>query len=132
MIAGGNGGSIINISSQMGHVGGVDRTVYAASKHAIEGMTKSMAIEWGLHGIRVNTICPGFVQGNWLREGMGAERYDATLSHLEKTTPLRKAGTPEEMAEAAVWFLEGAGHITGEVLIVDSGLHLGAAPMIAR
>ena len=55
-------GSLINISSQMGHVGGVDRAVYAASKHAVEGFTKAMAIEWGRHQIRVNTICPTFIR----------------------------------------------------------------------
>ena len=55
-------GSLINISSQMGHVGGVDRAVYAASKHAVEGFTKAMAIEWGSHEIRVNTICPTFIR----------------------------------------------------------------------
>ena len=54
-------GSIIQISSQMGHVGGIDRAVYCASKHAVEGMTKAMAIEWGGRGIRVNTICPTFI-----------------------------------------------------------------------
>ena len=55
-------GSIIHISSQMGHVGGIDRTVYSSSKHAIEGMVKSMAIEWGLYDIRINTICPTFIR----------------------------------------------------------------------
>ena len=55
-------GSIIHISSQMAHVGGVDRAVYSASKHALEGMIKSMAIEWGVNGIRVNSICPTFVR----------------------------------------------------------------------
>ena len=58
----GRGGSIIQVSSQMAHVGGVDCAVYCASKHAVEGMTKSMAIEWGHHNIRVNTICPTFIR----------------------------------------------------------------------
>ena len=62
LIAGQKPGSIITISSQMGHVGGIDRAVYSATKHALEGMTKSMAIEWGPHGIRVNTICPTFIR----------------------------------------------------------------------
>ncbi|HMQ58468.1 MAG TPA: SDR family oxidoreductase, partial [Rhizobiaceae bacterium] len=62
MIEGGRGGSIITVSSQMGHVGGVDRSVYAASKHAVEGMTKAMAIEWGPHNVRVNTIGPTFIR----------------------------------------------------------------------
>ena len=62
MIADGRHGSIINISSQMAVVGGIDRAVYCASKHAVERFTKSMAIELGPHRIRVNTICPTFIR----------------------------------------------------------------------
>ena len=62
LIAAGKPGSLINVSSQMGHVGGIDRAVYCATKHALEGMTKAMAIEWGPHGIRVNTLCPTFIR----------------------------------------------------------------------
>ena len=64
MISAGKRGSIINISSQMGHVGGPRRTVYCASKHALEGLTKAMAIELGSVGIRVNTICPTAAPGD--------------------------------------------------------------------
>jgi 3-oxoacyl-[acyl-carrier protein] reductase len=63
---------------------------------------------------------------------MGDEAYEAAKAHQERATPLRKAGTPEDMAQAAVWFIEGADLITGEILIVDAGSHLGAAPLIAR
>ncbi|MFG5381527.1 SDR family NAD(P)-dependent oxidoreductase [Yoonia sp. R2-816] len=62
LIAAGKPGSLINISSQMAYVGGIDRAVYCATKHAVEGFTKAMAIEWGHHGIRVNTICPTFIR----------------------------------------------------------------------
>jgi NAD(P)-dependent dehydrogenase (short-subunit alcohol dehydrogenase family) len=62
LIAAGKPGSLINISSQMALVGGIDRAVYCATKHAVEGFTKAMAIEWGKQGIRVNTICPTFVR----------------------------------------------------------------------
>ena len=61
LIAAGRPGSLINISSQMGHVGGTDRAVYCASKFAVEGFTKAMAIELGAHNIRINTICPTFI-----------------------------------------------------------------------
>ena len=64
LIAEGKPGSLINISSQMAHVGGIARAVYAATKHAVEGMTKSMAIEWGPHQIRVNTIAPTFIRAD--------------------------------------------------------------------
>ena len=62
MIAAETGGSIINISSQMAHVGGIERSVYCASKSAVEGFTKAMAIEWGPYQVRINTICPTFVR----------------------------------------------------------------------
>ena len=62
LLAAGRPGSIINISSQMGHVGAANRTVYCASKHAVEGFTKAMAVELGRTGIRVNTICPTFIE----------------------------------------------------------------------
>ncbi len=91
MLAGGRGGSIVNISSQMGHVGGIDRAVYAASKHALEGMTKAMAIEWGPHQIRVNTIAPTFI-----RTALGAKTLDipgtAGMDHVEdQTRPRRRS-----------------------------------------
>ena len=62
LLAAGKAGSLINVSSQMGHVGGPDRAVYCANKHALEGMTKAMALEWAPKGIRVNTLCPTFIR----------------------------------------------------------------------
>ncbi|MFN9449441.1 MAG: SDR family NAD(P)-dependent oxidoreductase, partial [Rubrivivax sp.] len=62
MVAAGRGGSIVTISSQMGHVGGPKRSVYCATKHAMEGMSKALAWELGPHGIRVNTLCPTFIE----------------------------------------------------------------------
>ena len=61
LIAAGRSGSLMNISSQMAHVGGIDRAVYCATKHAVEGFTKAMAIEFGQYDIRINTICPTFI-----------------------------------------------------------------------
>jgi NAD(P)-dependent dehydrogenase (short-subunit alcohol dehydrogenase family) len=77
-------GSIIQISSQMGHVGGIDRAVYCATKHAVEGMTKAMAIEWGARGIRVNTICPTFILTP-LTEGTFADPRNAPGSRARSS-----------------------------------------------
>jgi 3-oxoacyl-[acyl-carrier protein] reductase len=130
MRQGGNG-SIVNISSIAGVMGGGSSIAYAASKGALNTMTLSLARALGPQ-IRVNTICPGFIQGRWLRGGLGDEVYEAALRRQETGTPLRKAGSPEDMAEAAVWFIEGAGLVTGEILMVDAGSHLGVAPLTAR
>jgi len=124
-------GAIVNVSSIAGVMGIGSSIAYAASKGALNTMTLSLARALGPE-IRVNAICPGFIQGRWLRSGLGDAAYEAALAQQERTTPLRRAGTPEEMAQAAVWFIEGADLVTGELLIVDAGAHLGAAPLIAR
>lgn len=125
------GGSVVNISSVAGVMGTGSSVAYAASKGALNTMTLSLARALG-PDVRINTVCPGFVQGDWLRQGMGAERYDATKATLEQTTPLRRAGGPEHMAETVMMFLEGGSHITGEILMSDGGQHLAGAPTKAR
>ena len=123
MIAGGRGGSIINISSQMGHVGGVDRTVYAASKHALEGMTKSMAIEWGEHGIRVNTICPTFIRTP-LTEPTFAN--PERVKWIESKIKLGRVGEIEDIMGAAVFLASDASAlVTGTSILVDGGWTAG-------
>jgi 3-oxoacyl-[acyl-carrier protein] reductase len=124
-------GAVVNISSIAGVMGIGSSIAYAASKGAVNTLTLSLARTLGPE-IRVNGVCPGFVQGRWLRGGLGDETYEAALGQVENTTPLRRAGTPEDMAEAAVWFLAGNLNITGEFLICDAGMHLGAAPLKAR
>ena len=124
-------GAIVNIASVAGVMGVGSSIAYAASKGALNTMTLSLARVLG-PGIRVNAVCPGFVQGEWLRAGFGTERYETIRRHLTETNPLGAPGHPEDMAEVAVWFLEGAGTVTGEILMVDSGFHLGAAPLKAR
>ncbi len=116
-------GSIIHISSQMGHVGGIDRTVYSASKHALEGMIKSMAIEWGPLGIRINAICPTFI-----RTPLTA----ATLDNPERATwikdkiKLGRVGEVEDIMGAAVYLASDASAlVTGTHLIVDGGWTAG-------
>ncbi len=119
MMAAGHGGSIITISSQMGHVGGIDRTVYAASKHAVEGMTKAMAIEWAHHNIRVNTICPTFIRTP-LTEQTFAD--PERVAWIRSKIKLGRVGEIEDIM-GAVTFLasDAAALITGTHLLVDGG-----------
>ena len=119
LIAAGKPGSLINVSSQMGHVGGPDRAVYAATKHALEGMTKAMAIEWGPHGIRVNTLCPTFIR---------TPLAEATLQNPERMAWILskiKLGRVGEVADimGPIVFLasDAAGMVTGTHLLVDGG-----------
>jgi 3-oxoacyl-[acyl-carrier protein] reductase len=116
-------GAVVNISSVAGMLGTGSSIAYSASKAALNNMTLSLARVLGPE-IRVNAVCPGAIQGRWLREGLGGETYDALMEKHKRGTPLQAAGTPEDMAEAAVWLIEGAGLVTGEILTVDAGLHL--------
>ena len=119
LIGAGKPGSLINISSQMGHVGGPDRAVYCAGKHAIEGMTKAMALEWGAKGIRVNTICPTFIRTPL------AEKTLADPVRLAWVLSKIKLGRVGEITDVMgpIVFLasDAAGLITGTSLLVDGG-----------
>lgn len=124
-------GSVVNISSIAGVMGVGSSIAYAASKGALNTLTLSLARALAPE-IQVNCLCPGFVQGRWMLGGLGEERYNARVRDQQENTPLKRAGTPEDMAEAALMLLFGSRHITGEVLICDSGFHLGGAPTKAR
>lgn len=114
-----HGGSIINISSQMGLVGGKDRAVYAATKHAVEGMTKAMAIDWGPHGIRVNTICPTFVRTP-LTEGTFSDP-DAVAWIKSKIKLDRMADVTDIMGAVVFLASDASAMITGTALVIDGG-----------
>jgi NAD(P)-dependent dehydrogenase (short-subunit alcohol dehydrogenase family) len=119
LIAEGKPGSLINISSQMAHVGGIDRAVYSASKHALEGMTKSMAIEWGPHGIRVNTIAPTFIRTPLTEQTFANPERAAWIASKIK---LNRVGEVEDiMGPVAFLASDAASLITGTSLIVDGG-----------
>ena len=119
MIDDGRTGSIINISSQMAVVGGIDRSVYAASKHAVEGFTKSMAIELGPHGIRVNTICPTFVRTPLTEQTFS---QPARVKWIEDKIKLNRVGEVEDIM-GAVQFLasDASSLVTGSALMIDGG-----------
>ncbi|AGI72974.1 short-chain dehydrogenase/reductase (plasmid) [Octadecabacter arcticus 238] len=119
LIAAGKSGSLINISSQMGHVGGVDRAVYCATKHAIEGMTKSMAIEWGAHGIRVNTLCPTFIRTPLAAQTLAIPERRAWI---EKMIKLGRVGEVEDLMGPVVFLASDASALmTGSSLLIDGG-----------
>lgn len=119
LIKAGKPGSLINVSSQMGHVGGVDRAVYAATKHAVEGFTKSMAIEWGRKGIRVNTVCPTFIKTP-LTEPTFAD--PERIAWIEDKIKLGRTGVVEDMMGPVVFLASDASAlITGSALMVDGG-----------
>ncbi len=116
-------GSLINVSSQMGHVGGPERAVYCATKHALEGMTKAMAIEWGPHGIRVNTLCPTFVRTP-MTENTFAD--PARRAWIEEKIKLGRAGELSDMTGPVVFLASDASAlVTGTHLLVDGGWTAG-------
>ena len=119
LLAAGRPGSLVNISSQMGHVGGVDRAVYCASKHAVEGFTKAMAIEWGAHGIRVNTICPTFVRTPLTEPTF---RNEERVRWIEEKIKLGRTGTVEDIMGAVLYLASDlSALVTGTALMVDGG-----------
>ena len=115
----GKPGSLINISSQMAHVGGIDRAVYCATKHAVEGFTKSMAIEWGPKRIRVNTICPTFIRTALAEQTLAIPER---RKWIEDKIKLGRVGEVEDVMGAAVFLAsEAASLITGTSLLIDGG-----------
>jgi len=112
-------GSIINVSSQMGHVGGPNRAVYAASKFAVEGLTKAMAIELGPNSIRVNTVCPTFIETELTAKTLSDPEFRAwVLSKIK----LGRLGTVEDLMGPIVFLASDAAQlVTGASLLVDGG-----------
>ena len=116
-------GSVINISSQMGHVGGPLRTVYCSSKWAMEGLTKSLAMELGSHDIRVNSIAPTFIETPLAKEMLKDPAFrEAVLSKIK----LGRTGQVEDLMGAIVFLAsDAAAMITGASLLVDGGWTIG-------
>ena len=113
------GGSIIHISSQMGHVGGIDRAVYCASKHALEGMVKAMAIEWGKSGIRINTICPTFVRTPLTEPTFNDPDRLAWI--MDKIKLPRVAEVSDIMGAALFLASDASAMVTGTSMLIDGG-----------
>jgi len=119
MVAAGPGGSDLNMSSQMGHVGARDRTLYCASKWAIEGFTKALAVELGEHGIRVNTICPTFIETPMTKPFFEDSAFRASVLSKIK---LGRLGQVDDVTGAAVFLASDASALmTGSALMLDGG-----------
>jgi NAD(P)-dependent dehydrogenase (short-subunit alcohol dehydrogenase family) len=119
MVEAGVRGSIIHVSSQMGHVGGTRRTVYCMTKHGIEGLTKAMAIDLAPHGVRVNSIGPTFIDTPLTRPFFEDTAFrDDTLRRIK----LGRLGTVEDLMGAVVFLAsDAAALVTGTALVVDGG-----------
>jgi NAD(P)-dependent dehydrogenase (short-subunit alcohol dehydrogenase family) len=116
-------GSIVNISSTYGHEGAAGASVYAASKHAVEGMTKSAALEGASSGVRVNAVAPGPTETGMLNRFTGTAERKAALA---KSVPLGRVGEPVEIASAAIFLAsEKSSFVTGQILTADGGKTAG-------
>lgn len=124
--------SVLMTSSIAGVTGIGSSVAYAASKGALNTMTLSLARALAPK-IRVNALCPGFIDTTWFSKSLPAEVVDRVREGTIRTTPLQAASTAEDIADAGLFLLSDASrHVTGETLLVDAGLHLGYAPLTAR
>jgi NAD(P)-dependent dehydrogenase (short-subunit alcohol dehydrogenase family) len=129
MVAQGFGGSIVNTSSVGGTLAAPGAAPYVASKHAVLGLTKSAAVEYGRDGIRVNAVSPGAIRTELLLNVFGSQE---ALDRLGSSHPLSRIGLPEEVAETVVWlFSENSSYLSGQSIVLDGGLSAqrpGAGP----
>lgn len=116
-------GSVVNISSNSAVTGSGSSVAYVASKGALNTMTLSLARVLAPE-IRVNGVMPGFTTTPWHSKGMKPETVDFVTEHFTKTSPLKAATGPDDVADAVLWFVEGASKVTGQIVTVDSGNHL--------
>ena len=119
MISSGNGGVIINMTSQMGHVGSPNRSVYCMTKHALEGLTKAMAVELAPHNIRVNSVAPTFIETPMTKPMLDKPDFRA---FVDRMIPLGRLGQPDDVAAAVLYLVSPAANmVTGTSLLIDGG-----------
>ena len=117
-------GAIVNVSSIAGSLGIGSSVPYIMSKGAVNSMTLYLARALAPE-IRVNAVCPGLITSRWFVDGIGQEGFDKVKAMYEQTAPLARPCTVDDVAEAVVWLVDGARTVTGELVLLDSGMHLG-------
>jgi 3-oxoacyl-[acyl-carrier protein] reductase len=122
-------GAIVNVSSIAGALGIGSSVPYVASKGAVNAMTLHLARAMAPE-VRVNAVCPGLITTRWFKDGIGQQGYEALKASYERSTPLRRACTAEDVAEAVIWLLDAARTVTGELVLLDAGMHLGTPPAV--
>lgn len=118
-------GAIVNVSSIAGALGIGSSVAYIASKGALNAMTLYFARALA-PAVRVNAVCPGLIETRWFTQGVGADAYARIKDGFEAQVPLQRAATADDVAEAIVWLAHGARSTTGELVLIDGGMHLGA------
>jgi 3-oxoacyl-[acyl-carrier protein] reductase len=124
-------GCIVNVSSVAGALGIGSSVPYIASKGAMNSMTLHLARTLAPE-IRVNAVCPGMITTRWFVDGIGQENFEKLKTQYEQTTPLARACSAEDVAESIIWLVDGARTVTGEMILLDSGMHLGRAVSVHR
>jgi 3-oxoacyl-[acyl-carrier protein] reductase len=124
-------GAIVNVSSVAGALGVGSSVAYVASKGAVNSMTLHLARALA-PDIRVNAVCPGLITTRWFVDGIGVANFEHLKTQYEQSTPLGRACTAEDVAEAVVWLVDGARTVTGELILLDSGMHLGRSGAVVR
>ncbi len=114
------GGAIVNLASAAGVVGVANKPAYTASKHAVVGLTRASALQYGSRGIRINAVCPGAVDTPMLQENLGGG-VDKSL--VGANHPIGRLASPDDIARAVLWLCsDDAGYVVGHALVVDGGL----------
>lgn len=118
-------GSVVNVSSIAGSLGIGSSVPYIASKGALNSMTLYLARALA-PDIRVNAVCPGMITSRWFVDGLGQVGFEKVKAMAESIAPLERSSSPKDVAEAIVWLTTGARTVTGELLLLDGGIHLGS------
>ena len=118
-------GAVVNVSSLASRVATGSSIAYAASKSALNTLSMSLARTLAPE-VRVNVLAPGFVDTPWMTAGYGEERYSRLRETYAQIAPLQAVSTPQHQADAVAWLLEGAAHVTGQILYVDAGMHVAS------